>query len=302
MQNNQAQQGRIQQGQGSVTLSADQRTRIRETVLTGSNVPRVNNVNFALRVGTVVPTSVRVLAVPDVLIGFHPEWRGHSYFVVSDDIIIVDREQRIIATVPVGSSGAQLDNRGPQFSGGAGGGGGASMSVEEIRQVQIALSQQGFDVGEPDGKLGPQTRQALILFQRQNGLQATGQIDRQTFTTVTASVSQRGNQGGTSTTGQGGASQPPANQGSAQPQGNSPSGTTGQGGNMTQQPPANQPSGNQPSAQPQANQQQGKQPDQSTTGQGGAGPANRGPSNNMNPSAQPGGASPQSNAPAGQSR
>jgi len=303
---NQAQQGRIQQNQaGSVTLSAEQRTQVRQTILTGNNVPRVNNVNFALSVGTVVPTSVRVVVVPDVLIRIHPEWRDYSYFVVSDDVVIVDREHRIVATVPVGSSGAQLDNRGPQFSDR---GGGATMSIEEIRQVQIALNAQGFDIGEPDGKLGPKTRQALIMFQRQNGLQVTGQIDRQTFTTVTASMSggQRGNQGQTSTTGQGGASQPPANQGAAQPQGNPPSGTIGQSGNA--QPPAgNQPPANQPSAQPQANQQQqGNQPDQPTTGQGGAGPANRGPANTMNPSAQPGNASPQPNSggatPGGQSR
>jgi peptidoglycan hydrolase-like protein with peptidoglycan-binding domain len=234
-----------------------------------------------------------VVVVPDVLIRIHPEWRDYSYFVVDEDIVIIDRDYRIVASVPVGSSGAQLENRGPQFSDR----GGATLSVEEIRQVQIALNAQGFDIGEPDGKLGPKTRQALIIFQRQNGLQTTGQIDRQTFTMVTASTSggQRGNQGQMSTTGQGGAS-PPANQGAAQPQGSSPSGTTGQSGNA-QPPAANQPPANQPSARPQANQQQqGNQPDQSTTGQGGAGPANRGPANTMNPSAQPGNASPQPNS------
>src|SRR5262247_787335 len=71
---NQPQQGQSQHGQaqqdrssGRVTLSADQRTRIRQTVLTGSNVPRVNNVNFAIRVGTVVPSHVRIVTVPDTL-------------------------------------------------------------------------------------------------------------------------------------------------------------------------------------------------------------------------------------------
>jgi hypothetical protein len=70
-------------------------------VLTGSNVPRVNNVNFAVSVGTDVPRNVHVVAVPAPLIRIHPEWRGHMYFVVGDQIIVVDRNHRIIAIIDV---------------------------------------------------------------------------------------------------------------------------------------------------------------------------------------------------------
>jgi len=70
-------------------------------VLAGGNVPRVNNVNFSVRVGTTVPTSVRVVEVPPPLIRIHPEWRGHMYFVVGDQIIVVDRNHRIIAIIDV---------------------------------------------------------------------------------------------------------------------------------------------------------------------------------------------------------
>jgi hypothetical protein len=84
-----------------VTLTTEQRTRVRQTVLAGSNVPRADNVNFSLSVGTAVPTSVRVVEVPSTLIEIHPEWRGHMYFVVGDEIIIVDRNHRIIAIVTV---------------------------------------------------------------------------------------------------------------------------------------------------------------------------------------------------------
>ena len=53
-------------------------------------------------------------------------------------------------------------------------------------------------MGEPDGKLGPRTRQALIEFQWQQGFQATGQIDTQTDAALGVSnlSGQRGNQGG----------------------------------------------------------------------------------------------------------
>jgi len=84
-----------------VTLTTEQRTKIRQTVLAGSNVPRANNVNFSLSVGTAVPTSVHVVEVPATLIEIHPQWRGYFFFVVGDEIIIVDRNHRIIAIIEV---------------------------------------------------------------------------------------------------------------------------------------------------------------------------------------------------------
>jgi hypothetical protein len=98
-QNGQAAQGQAQQG--SKTLTTEQRTTIRKTVLSGGNVPRATNVNFNVSVGTTVPTSVRVVAVPSTLIEIYPEWRGHMYFVVNDEIIIVDSHHRIVAVIAV---------------------------------------------------------------------------------------------------------------------------------------------------------------------------------------------------------
>jgi Protein of unknown function (DUF1236) len=102
-QQGQGQQGQAQQGKagGSANLTTQQRTQVRQTVLAGRNVPRVNSVNFSLSAGTTVPTSVRVVAVPPTLIEIYPEWRGHMYFVVGDQIIIVDRSHRIIAIIDV---------------------------------------------------------------------------------------------------------------------------------------------------------------------------------------------------------
>ena len=102
-----------------MTLSTDQRTRIRQTVFARGNVPRVDRVDFALRAGTIVPTTVRVVEVDDVLIDIYPEWRGHMYFVVRDDIVIVDRSRHVIAVVPTGTgaSGAlrrPFTRRGPR--------------------------------------------------------------------------------------------------------------------------------------------------------------------------------------------
>jgi hypothetical protein len=94
------------QGQGpgktSANFTTEQRTKIRETVLNGSNAPRANNVTFSLNVGTAVPRTVRIVEVPETLIEVHPEWRSYRYFVVNDEIIIVEPDTlKIVAVVTV---------------------------------------------------------------------------------------------------------------------------------------------------------------------------------------------------------
>src|SRR5262249_21957735 len=133
---------------GSVNLTAQQRTHIPQTVLAGRNVPRVDNVNFSLSVGTVVPSHVRVVEVVPALIEINPAWRGHQYFVVRDEIIIVDHSRKVVAVLPVGSSGAQLHNRG-----GASASAALDLRPEQIREIQMVLKEKGFAV-EIDGRLG----------------------------------------------------------------------------------------------------------------------------------------------------
>ena len=85
----------------TVTLNADQKTKIRSTVLT-AKAPRVSYVNFQLNVGTMVPRSVHVVAVPSILVDIHPAWRGYMYFVVGDQIIVVEpRTMQIVAVLDV---------------------------------------------------------------------------------------------------------------------------------------------------------------------------------------------------------
>jgi hypothetical protein len=205
-QTGQAQQGHNEQAgqqgrtgeRGAVQFSEQQRTEIRQNVFAGSNVPRVNNVNFSLNVGTVVPTDVHVVVVLDVIVRYYPQFRDDMYFVVRDDIVIVDRSHKIVAMLPVGSSGAQLNTGNRGSVGVASRGGPANMSVEEIREMQQLLIREGFDV-TVDGKLGPKTKEALMAFQRKNGLQATGQMNSETMTKL--GINERGGEG--STVGQG---------------------------------------------------------------------------------------------------
>ena len=135
-------------------------------------MPRVDNVNFSLRIGTIVPSEVRIVEVPATLMAIHLEWRDDQYFVVRDDLVIVDRDHRIVAVMPVGSSAAQREG-GSQS-------GSLNLSQSEIREVQMKLNQKGFNVSEPDGVMGPKTKDGLAQFQRQQGLQERGDIDRET--------------------------------------------------------------------------------------------------------------------------
>ena len=90
-------------GQGaagtSASLSTEQRTTIR-TAIQKQNVRPVTNVNFSISVGTRVPRSVRFYAVPTQLVTFYPSWRGYQYFLVGDQIVVVNpRTHQIVAVL-----------------------------------------------------------------------------------------------------------------------------------------------------------------------------------------------------------
>jgi hypothetical protein len=86
----------------NVSLTTEQRTTIRQKVLT-SSAPRVSgHVNFDIRVGVVVPRTVRVAPVPVTLVEIEPQWRGYMYFVSGDEIIVVEPGSlRIVAVLDV---------------------------------------------------------------------------------------------------------------------------------------------------------------------------------------------------------
>jgi Protein of unknown function (DUF1236) len=92
------------QGNASrVTLSDEQRTKIRQTVIGASGAPRVSSVDFDLAVGTVIPRGhIHVVPVPRMLVDIEPAWRGFLYFIYQDELVIVDpNDMRIVAVVPV---------------------------------------------------------------------------------------------------------------------------------------------------------------------------------------------------------
>ena len=85
----------------NVEINEQQRSRIREVIVSRRDVPRVSNVNFDIRVGTVVPRSVRFVTVPEDIVRIYPRFRRHRVVIVGDEILIIDPVTfRIVAVLP----------------------------------------------------------------------------------------------------------------------------------------------------------------------------------------------------------
>ena len=86
------------------------------------DAPRVSSVNFSLSVGTVVPRTVKYVLLPPRVVEIYPAWRGYHFFIVGDQIVIVEPGSlRIVAVIPaqVGlrhlMCGGRLQSRPPPF-------------------------------------------------------------------------------------------------------------------------------------------------------------------------------------------
>jgi hypothetical protein len=79
-------------------LSTDQRSRI-TTIIRNERVAPVNNVGFAVSVGTRVPREhVSLRPLPVEVVNIYPQWHGYEFFVVRDQIVVVDpRSLEIVA-------------------------------------------------------------------------------------------------------------------------------------------------------------------------------------------------------------
>jgi len=93
-----------QRSSGVVSLNVQQQTRIGQTIAR-HNVKPLTNVNFSISVGTRVPRSVTLRALPADLVTFVPQYRGYSYFVVEEQIVIVEPSTlEIVSIVPYSST------------------------------------------------------------------------------------------------------------------------------------------------------------------------------------------------------
>jgi Protein of unknown function (DUF1236) len=82
---------------GSIKLSAEQHTTMRAAIKQHNARP-MTGVTFSTSVGSRVPRSVHFYPVPEEMVHFYPHWRGYDYFLVGDEIIVVNpRTHEIVA-------------------------------------------------------------------------------------------------------------------------------------------------------------------------------------------------------------
>ena len=112
---------------GRAQLSEQQRTNLGQTLSRETRVNRVTNVNFSINVGTRVPRTVRLVALPASVIAIVPAYRSYRYFAVDDRICIVDpASYEIVEVVTISGQTA------------ARGGSGVLVLTEEERQIILS--------------------------------------------------------------------------------------------------------------------------------------------------------------------
>lgn len=80
-------------------LSGEQRTSIR-TSITKQNIKPVTNINFSISIGTHVPRTVAFHPLPTEVVTIYPDWRGYEFFLVNDQIVVVNpRTLEIVAVL-----------------------------------------------------------------------------------------------------------------------------------------------------------------------------------------------------------
>jgi Protein of unknown function (DUF1236) len=88
----------------AVRLSSEQRSRVREVILRGRNAPRVAHPDFDVRVGYRIPRErlhFALLPLPSTIVDIEPDWEGYLYFLVGDEIVVVDPDTyEIVAVLP----------------------------------------------------------------------------------------------------------------------------------------------------------------------------------------------------------
>ena len=98
---NERSQSTTGQAGAGAKLSTEQRTKIVD-VIRREHVEAVNNVDFSISVGTRVPRErVHLRPLPSDVVTIYPEWRGYEFFLVGDQIVVVDpRTGEIVDVLP----------------------------------------------------------------------------------------------------------------------------------------------------------------------------------------------------------
>jgi hypothetical protein len=97
---------------GRVSASLDpQRKERLHSAFARLDVRPIDRVDFSISVGTVVPTHVHVRPLPSTIVEIVPQYRGYDFFVVRDEIVIVQPStHKIVDVIERGPSHARAES------------------------------------------------------------------------------------------------------------------------------------------------------------------------------------------------
>lgn len=88
----------------AASLETREKTRL-HSAIEKLRVREVTNVNFSVSVGVAVPASVTLQPVPTEIVEVIPEYRGYDFFVVRNEVVIVEpRTHKIVDVIERGGS------------------------------------------------------------------------------------------------------------------------------------------------------------------------------------------------------
>jgi hypothetical protein len=118
-----------------VQLTEEKRTTVGQTLAKDSNLNRATNINVSVNIGTRLPRSVGLVALPASIISIVPEYRSYHYVVVEDRICIVEPSSyEIVEVIPI--SGQTAGRGGPSAT---------LVLTDEERSIILAEVDMGAD-------------------------------------------------------------------------------------------------------------------------------------------------------------
>ena len=87
--------------QQAPALNDEQRTRISQSVAK-LNIAPLLRIKFAIDVGSEIPRSIKLRPLPYGAVTAAPQYRGHAFVRIEEDVVIVEpRSYKIVAVVPL---------------------------------------------------------------------------------------------------------------------------------------------------------------------------------------------------------
>jgi hypothetical protein len=87
------------QATGKTNLPHDKAAKVAQTLMASGGSQQSQNINVHVNVGANLPADVVVDPLPPTIVELVPEFRGYDYFVLGDEIVIVDPATRQVVEI-----------------------------------------------------------------------------------------------------------------------------------------------------------------------------------------------------------